>query len=157
MGTIDVRSEIRGFETPTALAASTDYPDRSDGMTPWTPDDLTRIGQATEVQITSTRPDGTLRPYVTIWGVRVGDDLYIRSAYGPANGWFRRARASGTGRIRAAGIERDVTFTAPDPDPDVNEAVDAAYHAKYDRYGPAIVGTVVGPAAHDVTLRLERT
>jgi hypothetical protein len=119
----------------------------------WTPLELDRIGEATELQIASTRPDGTLRPYVTIWGVRAGDDLYVRSAHGPANGWFRRARASGTGRIRAGGVERDVTFTTPDPTS--HEAIDAAYHAKYDRYGPAIVGAVVGPAVRDVTLRLE--
>ncbi len=29
-----------------------------------------------------------------------------------------------------------------------------AYHAKYDRYGPQIVGTVTGPGTHDVTIRL---
>ena len=29
-----------------------------------------------------------------------------------------------------------------------------AYHAKYDRYGPAIAGHVTGPAAHAVTIRL---
>ncbi len=32
-------------------------------------------------------------------------------------------------------------------------AIDAAYHAKYDRYGPQIVGTVTGPSAAAVTLR----
>jgi hypothetical protein len=29
-----------------------------------------------------------------------------------------------------------------------------AYHAKYDRYGPGIVGSVVGPEAYAVTIRL---
>jgi hypothetical protein len=29
-----------------------------------------------------------------------------------------------------------------------------AYHAKYDRYGPAIVGTVVSTEAERATLRL---
>ena len=118
----------------------------------WTPLELDRIGEATELRIASTRPDGTLRPYVTIWGVRAGDELYVRSAHGPANGWFRRAQASGTGRVRAGGVERDVAFTTPDPAS--HEAIDAAYHAKYDRYGPAIVGTVVGAKAGPVTIRL---
>jgi hypothetical protein len=36
----------------------------------------------------------------------------------------------------------------------VHAAIDAAYHAKYDSYGPNIVGTVVGPAAAGVTVRL---
>jgi hypothetical protein len=60
-------------------------------MTAWTDDELTRVGGADELQITSRRPDGTLRPYVTIWVVRADDDLYVRSAYGKDNGWFRRA------------------------------------------------------------------
>lgn len=121
-------------------------------MTAWTADELTRIGRAEELRLASTRPDGTLRPYVTMWVVRAGDDLYVRSAYGPDNPWYRRAVASRAGRISAGGLERDVTFV--DAAPDVHEDVDAAYHAKYDRYGPRIVGSVVGPAVRDVTLRL---
>ena len=121
-------------------------------MTAWTDDELTRIGEAEELGIASTRPDGTLRPYVTIWAVRVDRDLYVRSAYGSTNPWFVRALASGTGRIRAAGMERDVTFAAADSD--VHGEIDAAYHVKYDRHGPKIVATVVGPHAHEVTIRL---
>lgn len=33
-------------------------------------------------------------------------------------------------------------------------AIDADCHAKYDQYGPAIVGTVVGANAVGVTIRL---
>jgi hypothetical protein len=128
-------------------------PDTS-ATTSWSGDDLARIGRAEELAVTSLRPDGTLRPYVTIWVVRAGDDLYIRSARGPANGWFARAGRSGKGRIRAGGLERDVLFTTPDAG--VHPGVDAAYHAKYDRYGAAIVGSVVGEHAHPVTLRLIR-
>jgi hypothetical protein len=36
-----------------------------------------------------------------------------------------------------------------DAAPEVNPQVDAAYHLKYDRYGPQIVGTGVGPADCD--------
>lgn len=93
-----------------------------------------------------------MRPSVTIWVVRAGDDLYVRSAYGPNNGWFRRARTSGSGRIRAGGLERDVTFA--EAAPDAHPHIDAANHAKYDRYGPAIVNTVVGKQAAETTLRL---
>jgi hypothetical protein len=128
---------------------------RGTTMTDWTTEQLERIGGADEVQIASRRADGTLRPYVTIWGVRVGDAVYIRSAYGADNPWYRRAVASGTGSIRVAGspaLEVDVDFQGADPA--VHEAIDAAYHAKYDHYGPRIVGPVVGPDAAAVTLRL---
>ena len=54
--------------------------------------------------------------------------------------------------IRAGGVEREVTFA--DAAPDAHAAIDAAYHAKYDRYGPTIVATVVGPDAEAVTVRL---
>jgi hypothetical protein len=51
-------------------------------MTAWNDGDLDRIGRSTEVEVSSRRPDGSLRPYVTIWAVQVGDDLYVRSAQG---------------------------------------------------------------------------
>jgi hypothetical protein len=121
-------------------------------VTIWSNEELDRIGQAEELQIASSRPDGTMRPYVTIWVVRASDELYVRSAYGPTNPWFVRAKASGSGRIRAGGLERDVTFA--EPDPGVRVAIDEAYHAKYDRYGPAMVGTVVSSDAGDATIRL---
>lgn len=121
-------------------------------MTTWTDEDLNRIGDAQELQLSSARPDGSLRPYVTMWVVRSGEDLYVRSAHGPANPWYRRARASGVGRIRAGGVERDVTFA--EAAPTAHAAIDDAYHAKYDRYGPRIVGSVVGPQVEAVTVRL---
>jgi hypothetical protein len=52
-------------------------------MTTWTSDELTKIGTADELEIASLRRDGTLRNSVTIWVVRHGDDLYVRSVNGP--------------------------------------------------------------------------
>lgn len=121
-------------------------------MSAWTADELARIGRATELQVASTRPDGSLRRFVTIWVVRSEEDVYVRSAHGHSNPWFQRALHSGTGQIRAGGVERDVTFE--EPGPEVHADVDAAYHDKYDRYGPAIVGSVVSPEAVRSTLRI---
>ena len=122
--------------------------------TPWTPEQLDAIGTADELEITSMRLDDTLRPYVTIWGVRVGDDIYVRSAYGGA-GWFHRAKTRGIGRVKAGGVERDVTFVAPASDAPEHDAIDAAYRAKYARYAANVVDTVVGPALRETTYRLE--
>ncbi|MCU1408548.1 MAG: hypothetical protein JWM23_628 [Microbacteriaceae bacterium] len=122
-------------------------------MTSWTDDELRAIERTEELQIASRRPDGTMRPYVTIWVVRVGDNVYVRSAYGADNPWYVRAKASGAGRVRAGSVERDVAFA--DADPSVHHDIDAAYHAKYDRYGPNIVDTVVGDEAVPVTIRLQ--
>jgi hypothetical protein len=121
-------------------------------MDDWTLDELTQLGAAEELQIASRRPDGTLRPSVTIWVVRVGNDVFVRSAYGASNPWFVRAKNSGSGRIRAGSLEEDVLFT--DAEASASSEIDAAYHAKYDRYGPRIVNTVVGPDAFRTTLRV---
>lgn len=121
--------------------------------TAWTPAELDAIGGADELQISSMRPDGTARPFVTIWTVRAGDDLYVRTAYGPGARWYGHAKESGIGSVRAGGIERDVTFA--EADADVQEAIDAAYEAKYGRYGRGIVKTVVGEQVHALTIRLE--
>jgi hypothetical protein len=120
-------------------------------MSDWTPAELGAIDRADELEITSRRADGTLRPFVTIWVVRLGEDIYIRSAYGPDNGWFRRALVSESGRLRAGGVEKDVTFH---PVATGHGDLDAVYHTKYDRYGPQIVGTVVSDESHAATLRL---
>jgi hypothetical protein len=92
---------------------------------------------------------------VTIWVVRTGGDLYVRSVKGRSGTWFRRAPAAGEGRIRAGGVERDVGFE--EPGPHVHAAVTAAYHEKYDRYGPSIVGTVVSAESATTTMRLVPT
>ncbi|MFD1507614.1 DUF2255 family protein [Georgenia yuyongxinii] len=118
----------------------------------WTPDELDKVGRAEELQVSSLRRDGSARPFVTIWVVRAAEDIFIRSAYGPENGWFRRALASGSGRVRAGGVEKNVTFEQVGQE--LQEAVDAAYHAKYDRHGPRIVNTVVGPGSELTTIRL---
>jgi hypothetical protein len=121
-------------------------------MTSWTSEELAKIGNAEELDIASWQPDGTLRPFVTIWVVRADDDLFVRSVKGRSGTWFRRAVAAGQGRIRSGGIERDVSFE--EAGAEVHAAVTAAYHEKYDRYGPSIVGTVVSAESATTTLRL---
>ena len=121
-------------------------------MNDWSSDERTRVGAADELSIAPYRADGTLRPSVPIWVVRVGEDLYVRSYRGRAGGWFRHALRSGRGRIRAGGVERDVTFAAPDTA--VQGAIDRAYRAKYARYDDTYVGPMVAPDAVAATLRL---
>lgn len=121
-------------------------------MRAWTADELATFGDPDEIRIASLRPDGTARKAITIWIARLGDDLYVRSAYGPDNGWYRRARASAAGTIHAGRAVADVAFE--DADPAVVEPLHAAYHAKYDRYGARIVNTVVSDEAATATLRV---
>jgi hypothetical protein len=75
-------------------------------MTAWTTDELDRIEAADEMEIASLRPDGTLRNPTTIWVVRLGDDLYVRSVNGRTSGWFRGTQVRHEGRIRAGASRR---------------------------------------------------
>ncbi|WP_040168083.1 DUF2255 family protein [Microbacterium gorillae] len=123
----------------------------------WEQDTLAALDGGDEIDITPRRTDGTLRAPVIIWAVRLGDGLYVRSARGPEGGWYRHVLASGEAVVAARGAGADVTVEHL-PAGDARHAeLDAAYHAKYDRYGPAIVGAVVGPDAAEVTLRLVPT
>ena len=121
-------------------------------MKAWTPQDLERIGDAEEMDIASLRPDGSLRRYVTIWLVRVDEGLYVRSAFGSENPWFRRAVVAAEGRIRAGGVERDAAFEPPDHALDA--AITNAFHEKYDRFGAELVDPVVSAESEVATLRL---
>jgi hypothetical protein len=80
-------------------------------VTRWTTDELETIGGAEEVQIAAARSDGKLRQPVTVWIVRHGDTLYVRSAVkGPNASWFQGVRETHQGRIWGGGIEKDVTL-----------------------------------------------
>jgi hypothetical protein len=118
----------------------------------WTSEELDRIAAAEELEIAARRADGTLRPARTIWVVRAGDELYVRSWRGVESAWYRQARASGRGHIRAGGVSRDVGFAQPGDD--VRPAIDRAYRTKYRRYGSGYVEPMVGPVAVSATLRL---
>lgn len=121
-------------------------------MTTWTNDEPTKIGDANELELATRRADGTPRPPVTIWVLRSGDELYVRSWRGRGGAWFRRLAERPEGRITAGGVDRDVAF-AGEPGPAVNDRIDAAYRAKYRRY-PTYVEPMVAPAARATTLRL---
>lgn len=122
-------------------------------MTTWTSDELNKIGSAEELQIASMRSDGTLRRLVTIWVVRVGDDLYVRSVNGRGSNWFRGVQTRYEGQIRAGGVVKDVTFVE-ELDSNINEQIDNAYRTKYRRYAASIINTTLTPEARAATLKL---
>ena len=121
-------------------------------MTQWTNEQLDKVGQAEEVRIASAKRDGTLRRPVTVWAVRVGDDLYVRSVGGRGGSWFRGTQERNAGRIGAGGVQQDIAFV--DADHDVDGEVDAAYRAKYRRYAGSILNSVLTPEARAATLKI---
>jgi hypothetical protein len=124
---------------------------------PWSPDELERIDKAEELRIATQRSDGTLRRGVPIWVVSVGGHVYVRTWYRRDDGWFGRAVDSRRARIEIAGLEADVAVDdIGDDKSDLRARIDAAYRAKYGRYGAATVGRMVSDEAAATTLRLTR-
>ena len=121
-------------------------------MTAWTSDELTKTDAADELELASIRRDGTLRGPVTIWVLRLGDDLFVRSVNGPAGAWFRGVQDRHEGRIRAGGVEKDVTFV--DADHTLDDQIDTGYRTKYRRYSAGSVDHITSPEARSTTIRL---
>lgn len=117
----------------------------------WTSGELDRIGRGEELQLASVRDDGTLRRPVTMWVVRVGDEVYVRSVNGRDSTWFRGAQTLHQAQIRTGGVEKAVELVETDED---SGSVDAAYEAKYSRRYPTIVPSILATQARAATLRL---
>jgi len=122
-------------------------------MKTWTRDELDRIGTAEELEIAPLRRRvAAARNPVTIWVVRHGDDLYVRSVNGRTAAWFRGTQVRHEGHIQAGGIDKDVTFM--DADPDISDQIDAAYRTKYRRYAASIISHIVSATARSATIKL---
>lgn len=120
-------------------------------MGAWSEAELSGIATAQELDLASVRPDGTLRRPVTMWVVRVGDDVYVRSVNCRGSSWFRGAESRHEAEIRSAGVEKAVSLVETD---ELNDEIDAAYSAKYgDRY-PSIIPSIVAADARAATLKL---
>ena len=120
-------------------------------MAAWTSDELSRIDAVDELEIQTRRRDGTLRNPVTIWVVRYGDDLYVRSVNGRGSSWFRGAQTRHEGHVQAGGVDKDVLLVETD---DLNDEIDAAYSTKYRSYAASIIDHINSREARAATLRL---
>jgi hypothetical protein len=124
------------------------------------------IGSTEVVTVVTTRPNGEAVA-TPIWAVAVDGVPYVRSAYGEKAAWNRRARSGRPvaftltdGRnaeqdARAALDDPRVAVTVVHVDTDATEqqAVDAAFQAKYGH--TPYVGTVITDDARALTLRVE--
>lgn len=120
-------------------------------MANWTSDELNKIGIAEELLIASKRSDGTLRKQVTIWVIRLGDEIFVRSVKGRNSWWFIGILTCHEGRIQAGGVEKDVRFVEVQ---DLNDEVDAVYRKKYSHYPANYVNSIISPDARTAMLKL---
>jgi hypothetical protein len=121
-------------------------------MTQWNSEHLDKLGKAEEVQIASARRDGTMRKPVTVWAVRHGDDLYVRSVKGRSGPWFLGTQETHQGRIGTRGVQQDVTFV--DADQATESEIDGEYRTKYRRYAGSILNSVLTQEARSSTIKL---
>jgi hypothetical protein len=122
-------------------------------MTAWTKEELGKIGAAEELDLASRRGDGTLRAAVTMWVVRVDDELFVRAYKGRRGPWFRGVLRRHEGRIQAGGVDKAVSFVE-EKDPGINDRIDATYRSKYGHYDRQYVDPMVTPAAREATIKL---
>jgi hypothetical protein len=72
---------------------------------------------------------------------------------GRTSAWFRGVQTRHEGHIRAGGVDKDVTFVE-EPDPNINEQIDAAYRTKYRRYAASIISHITSSEARSATIKL---
>jgi hypothetical protein len=120
--------------------------------TSWPAEELFRLGDTEQIDISTRRRDGSLRPFVPIWVAAVDGAVYVRSYRGMGGAWFRHASTHPDGAIRVNGSQRDVTFTAADPA--TRDSIDAAYRTKYSRYADTYLKAMLDQAAVATTIKL---
>lgn len=122
-------------------------------MTPWTKDELEKIGNADELDLSSMRNDGTLRAPVTMWVVRLGDELYVRAFKGRNGPWFRGVLTRHQGHIKSGGVNKDVSFVE-ESNSAINDQIDALYRHKYRNEDQRYVDPMVTADARSATIKL---
>ena len=112
------------------------------------PATLSSLGETQEVDI---RPAGASAG-VTIWIVRAGDDVYVRSFRGERGRWYRAFRDEPRGSLIYGGGELEVRGQ-PVSDSAVNRDVDAAYLEKYrtSQYAASMVALEVAATTMRLT------
>jgi hypothetical protein len=121
-------------------------------MTAWSTDDLRRITEADDLHVSPFREDGATYGTPTwIWSVGVDGDLYVRAYHGRDSRWYRAALRQKAGRIRAAGMTKEVSFEPVDDDL-VNTRIDDADRAKYE--DSPYLAPMIGRRARAATVRI---
>jgi hypothetical protein len=120
-------------------------------MPGWSKDELQKIAEADDLHISPLREDGTTYGTPTwIWSVAVDGGLYVRGYNGQNSRWYQAAIRQKPGRIRAAGMTKEVTFEAVDGP--LNDQIDDAYRVKYR--GSPYLAPMIGARARSATVKV---
>lgn len=119
-------------------------------MSDWTDDELAVLDRVREIRVAGRRKDGSSRTPVTVWHVVVDGRLYVRSVRGPDGGWYRGVIRHYEGAISWDSRTRHVRFI---PEDTADDAIDAAYFAKYGRGSAS--RSITSMTAKATTLRVD--
>ena len=118
----------------------------------WTEAELAKIATADDLHISPFREDGVTYGTPTwIWSVVVDGTLYVRAYNGQNSRWYKAAMTQKDGRVRVGGIEKDVAFEAVEGT--IDEAIDAAYRAKYA--SSPYLAPMIGKRARAATVKIK--
>jgi len=120
-------------------------------MSTWSKNELRQIAETDDLHISPFREDGkTYGSPTWIWSVVVDQALYVR-AYNEQNSrWYQAALRQKAGRIRAAGITKEVSFESETGA--VNDRIDGAYRVKY-KTSPYLK-PMIDPSASSATVKI---
>ncbi|NQX13402.1 DUF2255 family protein [Microbacteriaceae bacterium VKM Ac-2855] len=118
---------------------------------PWTPDELQKIAATPDLYVAPFREDGvTFGTLTQTWALVVDGDVYVRAANGVDSRWYQAAIDQQAGRVRVGGTFYDVAFEAAPDAPE--DAIDAAYEAKYPGSSAVPIMQADGPKAATVRI-----
>ena len=117
----------------------------------WPTNELESIAGTDDLHITPFRDDGkTYGTPTWIWSVVVDGNLYVRGYNGQQSRWYQAAMAQRAGRIRAAGMTKEVVFESVGGP--INDQIDNAYRAKYA--GSPYLAPMISSRARSATVRV---
>lgn len=121
-------------------------------MSQWLKSELDSIAITDDLHISPLREDGVTYGTPTwIWSVVVDHGLYVRGYNGQASTWYQAAVHQKAGRIRAAGITKEVAFEAVDGP--IQDKIDEAYRKKYA--SSPYLKPMIGARAREATVKIE--
>lgn len=120
-------------------------------MSNWTEAELMKIATADDLHISPFREDGvTLGTPTLIWSVVVDGTLYVRAYNGRNSRWYKAAMRQKAGRVRVAGMEKDVIFEPVEGE--IQEQIDSAYRTKYG--GSPYLDPMIGSRARAASVKI---
>ena len=120
-------------------------------MSEWIKDEIGMIANSDDLHVSPFREDGkTYGTPTWIWSVVVGDELFVRAYNGKNSSWYKAALKQKAGRIKAAGMTKEVTFEPVEGT--FNDSIDEAYKLKYK--GSPYLNPMISAQSRSATLKV---